>query len=155
MRSPSWSTASTATLCGTNRIRPRRSSPLVTRPMIRASISDASRQRDGERRARSRLRADREGAAHLRDDLARDEQAETGAADSAGHRCVQPVELLEDPLLLGRRNPGPFVAHVDADARGFVAHGHVYAVRLERVLDRILDEVDEHLAQQRLVAADR
>ena len=30
MRSPSWSTASTATLCGTNRISARRSSPLVT-----------------------------------------------------------------------------------------------------------------------------
>jgi hypothetical protein len=30
MRSPSWSTASTATLWGTNRIRARRSSPLVT-----------------------------------------------------------------------------------------------------------------------------
>ena len=30
MRSPSWSTASTATLCGTNRITARRSSPLVT-----------------------------------------------------------------------------------------------------------------------------
>src|SRR5438477_5895213 len=37
IRLPSWSTVSTATLCGTNRIRPRRSSPSDIGPMIGAS----------------------------------------------------------------------------------------------------------------------
>ena len=41
------------------------------------------------------------------DDLARDVEAEPGAADAAGHRRVETVELLEDPVELGGGMPIP------------------------------------------------
>src|SRR5262249_47575036 len=84
-------------------------------------------------------------AAHSADQLVADVEAEPGAADATGHVRVDAVELLEDAALL-----------VDGDAEAFVAdvEDHVALVRLDpdidhaavgRVLDRVLDEVDEHL----------
>src|SRR5260221_699389 len=74
MRLPSWSTVSTATLCGTNRMRLRRSSPSDIGPMIggdgrgravwaqgvgylaREVLEDREQPRVGDRRAVERVR---------------------------------------------------------------------------------------------------
>src|SRR4051812_14180487 len=99
---------------------PRRSSPDdmgVTLP----PRSVAPRQCHGECGPATVLRANRERAAELRHDLARDVQAESRAADAVRHLGIESIELLEDPILLGARNDQPVVDDVDAHGRSAVA----------------------------------
>src|SRR3954465_7739011 len=104
-----------------------------------------------ERGALAGLRADGEAASHPGDELARDEEAEATAADAAGERRIEAIELLEDPFVLRRRyaeaavadrQPDTAVATVELD-------DHVPAVR--RVLDRVVEQVDENLPELVLV----
>ena len=81
-----------------------------------ASSRSRERQLERERRAAAGLRLDADPAAHPPDELARDVEAEAGAADTAREVRVEPEELLEDPLLLGGRDPETAVAHREADA---------------------------------------
>src|SRR6266550_4182303 len=97
----------------------------------------------------------REGAVHLLDALARDVEAEPGAADATGHLRVEAIELLEDALLLRRRDSEPLVAHLDAHAVALVGNANADTPAVRGVLERVLDEVHEYLAQQRLVAGQR
>src|SRR5262249_22451447 len=103
------------------------------------------RQLEQERRAFAGLRLQPDVAAHAADELVADVEAEPGTADAAGHLRVDAVELLEDAALLVDGDPEALVANVE---------DHVALVRLDadldhaairRVLDRVLDEVDEHL----------
>ena len=100
---------------------------------------------DDERRAGARLRANVQPPAHPLHELARDVEAEPGAARRARQLRPRSVELLEDPLLLGER---------DARARSRRRRGarRRSPARRERctgvvaaVLDRVVEEVDEHL----------
>src|SRR5437868_7469701 len=116
-------------------------SALVSRP----SGADHPRQRHRERRAGPPAGAHGEHPAHLLDDLARDVQAEPGAADAAGHLGVEPIELLEDPCLLGGRDAEALVLDVDAHAVWPVDDAHLDLAPAGRVLDRVLDEVDDDL----------
>src|SRR5919201_940336 len=84
-----------------------------------------------EGRALPRLRLDRDPAVHPLNELATDVQAEPAAADAVGLRRVEPVELLEDPLVLVGRDADPLVGDRDRDdalARGD-AHLGVAALR--------------------------
>src|SRR5262249_9184814 len=65
---------------------------------------------DDEGRARARLGADVQSAAHPPHELARDIEAEARAARGASELRVAAVELLEDPLLLDGCEPGAAVA---------------------------------------------
>ena len=68
------------------------------------------RQFDDEGRAAAEARGlDPDAAVHPTNELATDVEAEPGAADSAGHVRIEPVELLEDAALLGRRDAEAFV----------------------------------------------
>src|SRR5206468_5630376 len=50
--------------------------------------------------------------------LARDVQPESAPPDAAAELRIDAVELSEDPLLLGGRDPDPLVADGDPDAAG-------------------------------------
>src|SRR5689334_11378625 len=67
------------------------------------------RQLDRERRALARLRRDADAAAVRLDNVLHHRQPEAGALDRAVERVLRPVELVEDALLIGRRDAGPVV----------------------------------------------
>src|SRR5581483_11909807 len=110
-------------------------------------------QLEPEGRSGGRARPDGDRAAVGLGDRAGDEEPEAGAG-LAGAGRVQALELLEDHVLVLGRDAGPTVADVHhqravVDARG---DGHGAAGR--GVLDRVVDQVDEHLLQARAVAVD-
>src|SRR6266487_1662240 len=55
------------------------------------------------------VRLDPDPPVHASDELAGDVEAQAGATDPAGHVRVEPVELLEDPALLGGWDAEPLV----------------------------------------------
>src|SRR5438270_13777992 len=63
------------------------------------------RQREGEAGALAFGRVDPDAAAHRRDEALRDEEAEARTARAGVRRRLGAVELAEDPLLLGARDP--------------------------------------------------
>src|SRR6185295_6407799 len=72
-----------------------------------------------EGRAAASARLDPDAAAHPREQLAADVEAEAGAADSPGQVGVEAVELLEDPAVFRRRHSEAVVVHGEAHARAF------------------------------------
>src|SRR6476660_4061552 len=106
-----------------------------------------NRQVDGERRALAFHRADRETAFHPANELTADVQAKAGAADAAGEAGVDAVELAEDPALLERSDPDPFVADADPDAALARLDRKFDTAPAGRVLDGVVDQVDQDLAQ--------
>src|SRR5207253_2246289 len=78
----------------------------------------------------------------------------TRSAHAPRHPWVEAEELLEDALLLRRRDPQSLVRDLDP---GFWAVGDPdpHAASLGRVLDRVVDEVDENLTEPGLVTAHR
>ena len=100
---------------------------------------------------------DPDPAAVLLDDVAGDRQPETGPAGlAADPRPVDLVEALEDPGLGGPRDADPVVGDGDDDLVGRphrTLTADVAAVGAE--LHRVVEEVDEDLAEPVLVAADR
>src|SRR6266536_3945517 len=93
------------------------------RPRLPLVCSD--RKLDRERRALALARLEPDATVHPSDQLARDVEAEARAADAARELRVEAVELLEDPLLLGRRHAEPTIANLEADHRVAPAHDHV------------------------------
>ena len=92
----------------------------------------------------------------LFDDVPGDRQAQAGPAGlAADPRPIHLVEPLEQAVLGGLRDADPMVRHRDHDRLAGLAHQDrdVAAIRAE--LDRVVDEVDEHLAETFGVAADR
>src|SRR4051812_33362826 len=112
------------------------------------------RQCDAERRAFARRRFNRERSVQPVDDLAADVEAEPGATDAAAHLGIEPVELLEDPLLLRGRDPDSLVD--DVDLRGVIRarDEDVDASAFRGVLHRVLHEIHNDLAEKRLVGLD-
>src|SRR6476661_9535805 len=110
------------------------------RPLSRGQIHDESGTLAG-------LRADREGAAHPHDELARDEEPEPATADAAREGRVEPVELLEDPLLLALRDSESLVAHGEACPAGASGKLDRHLPTVRRILDRVVEQVDEHLPE--------
>src|SRR5205823_15053458 len=84
----------------------------------------ADRQRQGERRARVRARADVDRPAVSLGDRARDEETEAGAGlRSAGD--VRAAELLEDEPLLVVRDAGPVVGDGDPNLAVLLSCAHL------------------------------
>src|SRR5581483_4676514 len=113
-----------------------------------ASAYLTARQRHGERRAGVGRRLHGQRAVQPLDDLLADVEAEPGAADAAAHLHVEAVELLEDALLLGGGYPDALVDDGDLDALRFFRDEDVHPAPVGPVLDRVLDEVDEDLAEK-------
>ena len=100
-----------------------------------------------KRRAFAELRLDPDRPVHPADELAADVEAEAGAADPTGHVRIEAVELLEDPAVLGGGDPEPAVVDREADRTVAVRDRERDEPALGRVLDRVVDEVDEHLPE--------
>src|SRR6185437_16622502 len=113
------------------------------------------RQVNGERGSLAFLGADRQAAVHAADELAADVEAQTGAADAACQPGVDPVELAEDPPLLERRNADALVADGNANTAVARLDRDLDAAAVGRVLDRVVDQVDQHLAKPVGIAGNR
>src|SRR6266540_744550 len=87
-------------------------------------------------------------------ELAADVEAEPGAADPTRHVRVEAVELLEDAPLLGRRDAEPGVSDRETDVPVVRRDRDVDDAARRRVLDRVVDQVREHLAQLAGVCGD-
>ncbi len=111
---------------------------------------------EGEDAAAARRALDRDPATHHLDELGGDRQAQPGAAVAPRGRSVDLGERLEDQRLLLRRNPDPRVNDVEPQNEPVAAtilhpdpHRHLAAFG---ELDRVPDQVDQHLAQAARVA---
>src|SRR5690349_17677552 len=89
--------------------------------------------------ARSALDAD--PAAVRLDDLSREVEPQ---ADAAGPRARDAEELLEDALVILRRNALPHVLHLEPDGPLALDGGDLDAATVGRVPDGVRDEVREH-----------
>src|SRR3954452_2353328 len=125
--------------------------PTASTPTSRRGLA-LTRHRERERGAVLRDRVDVQRPTVGLRDRARDEQAEPGARPRVAAR--DPAELLEDqpPVLV--RDPWPVVAHVDVDVAVLRVGAHLDLVSGRRLLDRVVDEVHQHLAKALGIAAD-
>src|SRR5205823_14553497 len=85
------------------------------------------------------------------DELAADVEPEPGAADASRHVRIEAIELLEDATALGRRDAEPVVAHAPDDVSLLALEPNGHRPTVGRVLDGVVDEVDEYLAELLLV----
>src|SRR6266536_550113 len=79
---------------------------------------------------------------------------ERGGHDAAALLGVDAVELAEDPLLLAAWNPDSLVPDADADTVLARLDLDLDATSVRRVLDRVVDQVDQELAQLVGIAGD-
>src|SRR5258708_2077613 len=86
--------------------------------------------------------------------MAHDREAETRATGIAGPRLVDAVEPLPDALEVARRDPDAVIAYDERDP--VVDHAGADLDRLPRtrILDRVVDEIDERTAHLARVAED-
>ena len=130
-----------------------------TRRRGRCAGARAAR-REPERRAGTRAAVDADLAAHQRDQAPGDREAEAAAAEAARRRTVGLGEGVEDASAVGLGQADAGVAHLEAQHGGVVAIARQQARREDdfaarRELDRVADEVEQHLAQPPGVAAQR
>src|SRR5262249_27796412 len=114
-------------------------------------------QLEPERAAPAGLALEPDAAAHELDEMARDREAETGAAVATRRAAVRLGEALEHRLLPVERDADAGV--LDADPQGRARFRFVQARREHadlaalRELDRVSQQVDEDLAQPPRVAS--
>src|SRR5262245_59868604 len=100
------------------------------------------------------VRLDPDAATHPSHELVTDVEPEPRAAHAAGHLRVEAVELLEDLRLLAFRDAQALVPHPEADVTFVGRDADLDRPAVGRVLDRVLDEVDENLPPLVLVGRD-
>src|SRR2546430_11623897 len=105
-----------------------------------------------ERRAAARLRLDADLAAHPSRQLAADVEAEAGSARRLRQVRIDPVELLEDRLLLARRDADAPVGDGQPDVPGFLAEGDGDRAARRRVLAGAVEQADQDLRDAVAVA---
>src|SRR5664280_2022201 len=91
---------------------------------------------------------------HL-DHVAGNRQAQTSAATTADPGPVHLVEALEDPGYVRSRNADPGIPNPDHDFAVVVANAHDDLAAFWAELHRVVQQVDQDLAQAILVAANR
>ena len=106
---------------------------------------------DEEARTAAGHRLDFDGVAEDAADTLDDRQAEAETAGDLG-ALIEPLELLEDHLLLALGDAEAGVEHLDREAAAMVADADEDAA-FRRVLDRVGDEVLDEAAQQTAVGA--
>ena len=133
----------------------------VVRGLADAHVADHLQQRafEPEGRTLAGFGVDADLAAHQVDDAFADGQAQAGAAVQAGGGSIGLGEGVEQALLLGVADADAGVAHLEAQlvlGGGFAQTAHVEldATALGE-LDRVADQVGQHLAQPDRVAAYR
>jgi hypothetical protein len=86
-------------------------------------------------------------ATHPTHELATDVEPEPGAADAAGQIRIAPVELCEDPTQLVAGDSEAVVPDGEANVVGVGLEANLDPGFARGVLDRILEQVVEHLAK--------
>src|SRR5207245_9596089 len=76
-----------------------------------------------------------------------DGQPETGAAVIAGPGFVEAKEAIEDSFAVFRMDSRPFVGNGQNRVRGIGLHAKIDGRRPRTVLDRVVDDVGDRLAQ--------
>src|SRR5581483_5770365 len=105
------------------------------------------RDLDHEGRSGLPVRLDPDPSVDPADELTADIEAEPGPADAPLHVRIEAIELLEDPPLLRRRNAEALVADREADVPVARLERERDRAAARRVLDRVLEQVREHLPQ--------
>ena len=82
-------------------------------------------------------------------------ESETGALARALAGTAHLLELFEDPGLIDGRDANARVAHADLDLTSASPPGHFDPPSVGRELDRIGEQVEDHLADLALVRDDR
>src|SRR5687768_11179126 len=82
------------------------------------------------------------------DDLAHDRQPNAAAPGTARRSRAATTKRLKDHLTLGNRYSGAFVEHLDASEARFAIHGDAYPLLGRSVLHRVIEQVDQNLAQR-------
>src|SRR5438874_6245934 len=85
------------------------------------------------------------------DQLPGDVEAEPGASDAAGHVGIEAIELFEDATPLRRRDTEAAVRDRKPDDVACGLHRDADLAAAGRVLDGVLDQIVENLAELRLV----
>jgi hypothetical protein len=129
--------------------------PVVERD-LRRHVDLGDRERDAEGRAFLLLALDRDRPAHQVHESFRDRKAETGATELPRRRRVYLAERGEEPVHPVGRDPDTGIADCELDserarARLLGVHEHEDLAGLGE-LDRVREEVQEHLPQPSLVA---
>src|SRR5215475_1393298 len=118
------------------------------------SLLTAGRQRERERRAGSRLALHPDPAGMQLDELAGERQPEPGALHLLVRRPHLP-ELLEDRLLILRRDADPSIAHGDLHAAVRRPPPYLDPPALRRGLDCVGEQVQQYLLDLALVGTNR
>src|SRR5581483_9973665 len=113
------------------------------------------RQLDRERRAASGLALAGDRAAVRLYDRLRDREPEADAGNRIGLRALGPEEAFEEVRLLFLRDPDAGVAHLDPRATTADDGADVHAAAARGELERVRDEVVEHLSDPDRVGGDR
>ena len=123
------------------------------------SYFGGQRNRKGELAAASHFTRDLELASHELHHALRDGETQAGSTVAARHGRVRLRELLEDRLPMFRRNADSRVADGKAQSHVIVRDRHRrdgdHNFALLGELDRVADQIHEHLAESRRIAADR
>src|SRR4029453_7465961 len=81
-----------------------------------------------------------------------DVEAEARSADAAPLVGVEAVELVEDPFLLADGEAEALVGDAEAEVVADGGQAHVDLASRGRVLDRVVDQVEQHLTRALAVA---
>src|SRR6267143_913262 len=92
-------------------------------------------------------------AVHL-DDLLNDREAQPGPGDRLGGAAPDPPEPLEHVADLVRRDAQPGIGDADEREAAFRAGRQGHHASVWRVLDRVVDQVADHLDQAVSIAGD-
>jgi hypothetical protein len=88
------------------------------------------------------------------DDLTGEDEPQSGARNPELPAHVTPEELREDLFLVCPGDPEPFVTHPDPGLIADPLGGHLDYSALGRILDRIREQVPDHLGEAVAVAPD-
>src|SRR5205807_4783850 len=108
-----------------------------------------------ERPAAAPVRLDPDGARDPPDQLPANVEAEPRAADATCRVGIEPIELLEDTPLLRRWDPETLIGDGEAEIAVCRLEPERDVAAVRGVLDRVVDDVREHLAKLSLVGRDR
>src|SRR5690554_6697045 len=120
----------------------------------RRLAAEVARKNNVERRAARRVIDGPDSPVVRGDDGVREVQAEAGPLGAAGERVIDPMEALENALELVRGDAAALVA--DGEVHLFIVVSAAYddVAALRRILDRVAEQIVDHLTQPRLVAGD-
>src|SRR5687768_2674912 len=84
-----------------------------------------------------------------------DAEAEADAGGGAGEPLIDAVEALENAPVFARRDPDAVVLYVEGDALRRARRPHQYALLIRRVLQRVVEQIDQRGDRSAFISANR